>query len=193
MSLVPTVTVGDRGKISYPLSTTCCRHNPATGGVDAPSAAVLRLRLLRLRRRRSRRRRYGSDNAQHQQQCSATMFCSSDDVLQQQQCSTTMFGNNVQQQRQCSTAATMFSNNVPQQCTTTTTATELYMMAYLPCSISCLIVHIVPCYVSFNLTTFPITSSDRSFRSYVLYVFNRYVNCLYIFDHTFPIVCFICF
>ena len=121
---------------------------PVVDTTPRPEASTRRLQrcsafaYLRLRRRRSRRRRYGSDNAQHQQQCSATMFCGSDDVLQQQQCSTTMFGNNVQQQRQCSTAATMFSNNVPQQCTTTTTTTELYVMAYLPCSISCLIVHI---------------------------------------------------
>ena len=108
------------------------------------------------------------------------------DVPQQQQCSATMFSNNVQQQRQCSTTATMFSDNVPQQCTTTTTATELFMMAYLLCSISCLIVHFVPYYVSFNFTTFSITPSDRIFRSYVLYVFNRYV----IFACTFSIIHF---
>ena len=55
-SLVPTVAVVDPKKISYPLSTTCCRHIPTqqttpsafchdnlvikdiSGGVDAPSA-----------------------------------------------------------------------------------------------------------------------------------------------------------
>ena len=121
MSLVPTVTVGDRDRSPTrcppPVVDTTPRPEASTRRLQrcsafafsvfddaAPGGAVTAATTHSISNNVQQQCSaavtmfYSSNNAQRQ--CSATMYSNSNNVPQRQQCSATMFHNSVQQQQQ---------------------------------------------------------------------------------------------